>query len=396
MNVNIVSHMFPTPQDSVSGIFVLQQAEALSQRGHDITVVSPTPYVPKSVSEVLNRPPSSEIPEQDSYGAIDVHYPRYWSLPRSETLPIVAYSFRRTLNKHRDLFESADIINAHVALPDGFGCTPVARSLEIPLVTTIHGADIYKTASNSIAKKQIQSVFDRADRVIMNSNRLLQEAKELFQRLNNTHVVYNGIPTERITRIQPESISELFEGERLVVATVGTLIPRKGHKDVLGALERISVESRPYYLIIGDGSLREELEIYVTDAGLDEYVYFTGYVPEHDSVFAKLKSADVMAMPSTDEAFGIAYLEAMACGLPVIACEGEGPADFITNRETGFLVPPKDPDAIADVIQELQTYPELRDRIASRGQRTALNGFSWERNAKSTERIFQKTIDTHE
>ena len=395
MKITLVSHMFPTPRNSVSGIFVLQQAKALSERGHDITVVSPVPYVPRVVSKLLDRRPSNELPRTDSYDDITVHYPRYWSLPRSETLPLVAYSFRRTLRQHRELFESADLINAHVALPDGFGSIPLARSLDIPLVTTVHGADVYQSAANPIAKAQIQSVFERSNTVIMNSHRLLSEAKEAFGDLKGTPVVYNGIDTKQITGIASESLANVFPEDRMIVATIGTLIPRKGHKDVLRALETFSDETRPHYLVIGDGTLREGLERYVADAGLDEHVHFTGYVPEHDRVFAKLKSADIMAMPSSDEAFGIAYLEAMACGLPVIACEGEGPADFITHRETGFLVPPKDSDAIAEVLRELKENPELRRYVADRGQRTALNGFSWERNAKAVEQVFDEAIETH-
>jgi glycosyltransferase involved in cell wall biosynthesis len=160
----------------------------------------------------------------------------------------------------------------------------------------------------------------------------------------------------------------------------------------LEAIAQLSVDFE--YIIVGDGRLRSTLEQKASNLGLGDQVSFVGEV-EHEIVFSYLKSADIFLLPSYEEAFGIAYLEAMACGLPVIACEGEGPADYITNRETGFLVPPKDPDAIADVIQELQADHELRSHVADRGQRTALNGFSWERNAKSVERIFSEAIEAH-
>lgn len=394
MKIAIVSHMFPTPQDSVGGIFVLRQARALSERGHDVEVISPVPYVPEVIAKMLGRPSSAEIPRTDSYADINVHYPRHWSLPRPETIPLVAYLYRRTLRHHRQLLKSADLVNAHTALPDGFGAIPLAEELDIPIITTIHGADIYKSAENWISHKQIQTVFDRSDRVIMNSHQLLSSAKNKFEGLNNAQVVYNGIPTEEIESAVVEDLSDTFPEDRLIVTTIGTLIPRKRHKVVLDAIKKIPSKDRPYYLIIGAGPLREELEVYASDLDLDKYIYFTGYVPDHNSVFAKAKFADIMAMPSSDEAFGIAYLEAMACGLPVIACEGEGPADFISHRETGFLVPPKDPDAIADIIQEIQADPQLREHVADRGQRTALNGFSWERNAKAVERIFNEAIKT--
>jgi len=393
MNIIIVSHMFPTPQRPAYGIFVLEQAKALSHRDHQVRVISPTPYVPDRVANLLNRTPSSTVPEKDAYGDVTVHYPRYWSLPRPETRSIVAFSFRRALQKNRDLFKSADLINAHVALPDGFGSIPVAREVDVPLVTTIHGADIYKTAKDWIARRQVQSVFDISDSIIMVSDRLLRDAKKKFTNISHATVVHNGIPAQRIKNISKQNHLHQFRDDRLVIATVSHLIPRKGHKTVIKAIANLSEKNRPNYLIIGDGPFRGELQEYVNRAGLSEHVYFSGYISDHRSVFANLKSADIMAMPSTDEAFGIAYLEAMACGLPVIACEREGPADFITHHETGFLVPPKDPDAIADVIREVQIDPDLLDNVANRGQQVALNRFTWERNAKSVERLFYSVLD---
>ncbi|MGQ3414369.1 glycosyltransferase [Natrinema sp. LN54] len=394
MNIVFVSHLFPTPENSMKGVFVLRQARALSERGHQVTVISPIPYVPRTVSRLLGRPTSADIPRRDTYDDISVYYPRYWSLPGAKTLPIITYSFRRSLHEYRELFEAADIINAHVALPDGFASISLARQFEIPLVTTIHGADIYKSAKNPICQRQIQTTFDESDDIIMNSNMLLDEAKQHFSNLDCVHVVYNGTTVKEIDSVEPQDLSDTFSDGRMIVTTVGTLIERKGHKTVIEALRKIPETDRPYYLVIGDGPLRDELRSYVRDINLEDYVQFTGYIPDHDSVFAKLKSTDVMAMPSIDEAFGVAYLEGMACGLPVIACEGEGPSDFITDRETGFLVPPHDSDKLSDVLRELHRNPELRQRVGNRGQRTAFNAFSWERNAKSVEGIFKNAVES--
>lgn len=380
--------MFPSPDNQAYGIFVLQQVKALSDRGHQVEVISPVPYVPEAVAKLLNRKPSKTIPKKNSYGNITVYYPRYLSLPRPETQSIVAHSFRRTLQNHRELFESSDIINAHVALPDGFGAVPIARELDIPLVTTIHGADIYKSVGNPLSKRQIQSVFDKSDSIIMVSNQLLSDARDEFNSLDKSTVIYNGIPKDKIQSVTSGDLPSEFSKDRLTVTTVGTLFPRKGHKTVIDALEELSNDIRPNYLIMSDGEYRRELEAYTLEKEVDNQVHFAGYIPDHKDVLASLKASDVMAMPSTDEAFGIAYLEAMGCGTPAIGCRGEGPSDFITDRETGFLVPPHDAEAVADILRELHQNRELKQYVADRGQRAALNAFSWERNAQLVEQVF--------
>ncbi|AXG06301.1 glycosyltransferase family 4 protein [Haloplanus rubicundus] len=387
MNVVIVSHMFPSPQDPIDGIFVLQQAKALSERGHDVEVISPIPYVPKTISKVLGQPPSTEVPNSDTYDDIAVHYPRYWSLPRPETLPFVAYSLRRTLKHHQHLFEQADIINAHVALPDGFGSVPLARLLEVPLVTTIHGVDLQHTIHKSIIlKRQVRTVFEASDRIILNSEKLQRIYAENFEGTEKIRVIFNGLATESALSAEPiEEFTELFR-----MISVGNLIAEKGHRYVLESIADLSFDFE--YVIVGDGPLRTSLEDYAVSLGIRDRVTFVGEV-ENEAVFSYLKSSDLFILPSYEEAFGIAYLEAMACGLPVIACEGEGPADYITHRKTGFLVPPKDSDVLVDVIRELQNNVELRRDVGFRGQQVALNRFSWERNAKSVEQVFNELIE---
>ncbi|AXG09701.1 glycosyltransferase [Haloplanus rubicundus] len=388
MDILIVSHLFPTPNDSVRGIYVLQQARALSERGHNVEVISPIPRVPEIAAKILNRTSSKNVPESDSYDDITVHYPRYWSLPCLGTLPIVAYSFRRTLYQNRHLFESADLINAHVALPDGFGSLKLAHSLDVPLVTTVHGFDLQHSIHHRFCKSQIRSVFQSSTRIILNSGKLKRIYADNFDDLKKVEVVHNGFSVEKALNAQSVEAPR----SSLRITSVGNLDPEKGHRYVLEALSDLSLDYE--YVVIGDGPLQSDLEEKAKTLNIDNKVSFIGKV-DHEEVFSYLKSADLFVLPSYEEAFGIAYLEAMACGLPVIACEGEGPADFITHRETGFLVPPQNSGAITDLIRELNENPELRRHIGDRAQRTALNGFSWERNAESIERIFREAIKDH-
>jgi len=178
-----------------------------------------------------------------------------------------------------------------------------------------------------------------------------------------------------------------------VVSSLSYLIERKSHSDVLDAIAEIELDQRPYYLIIGKGPKRDALEHQVENSGLSEYVHFTGYVDKHTDVLAKLKATDIMALPSTEEAFGIAYIEAMACGSVVIGCEGEGPSDFVTDGETGYLVPPNDPAAIADILQQLSEDKNKREQVSEAAREYVLEHLTWEANARKNEEIYRRAIE---
>jgi len=292
------------------------------------------------------------------------------------------------LKNHKQLFDSPDIINAHVALPSGFGSIPIARELGVPLVTTVHGADLQQYIHNRLMKNQIKNVFEASDKIILNSSKLQQICTNEFGGKYNTTIVSNGIDLDEIPNTQPVE----HPTESLTIISVGRLVETKGHIYVIEAIAQVEFDVR--YLIVGDGPQRERLEQQANKLGIHDNVSFVGHV-NHDEVYSYLKSADMFVLPSYNEAFGIAYLEAMACGLPTVACEGEGPADFISHGETGFLAPPKDSGAIVELIRELYQDSKLWRYVSDRGQRTAINTFSWKRNAERVEEILVNISKAH-
>jgi glycosyltransferase involved in cell wall biosynthesis len=385
MKIGVVSHLFPQPQHPSKGIFVLRQVEALVARGHSVTVVSPVPYIPYPVAQIFGKRSSSEIPKRDTFGEVSVYYPRFLTLPRPETLPAVSHSVRWTLRKHRELLNSVEIINAHVAVPDAFAATPVANDLNVPLVTTIHGANLQTSIHFPFVERQIEHAIDHSTNVILNSHKTQRLFEQFFGSKHQYTVIHNGVPVELANQaVRHEEDSSAF---RLV--SVGDLDRSKGHRYVLEAISHLSFSVE--YEIIGDGPLRRKLEKYAIDLGIRESVNFVGEIP-HEQVFSHLKSSDVFVLPSYREAFGVAYIEAMACGIPVIACEGEGPEDYITHRKTGVLVPKKNGSAIASVLRELNADADLRARIGSRGEIVVHNLFTWARNAEAVEKVYEKSI----
>ena len=133
-----------------------------------------------------------------------------------------------------------------------------------------------------------------------------------------------------------EPADDYLPGEPLVL-TVGYLIERKGIRDLVAALGRLRREGRTVHLAIaGDGPLRGSLEAQAAEEGVADTVHFLGRVP-HARVLALMARAQLVALPSWDEAFGLVYTEAMAQGTPVVAGKGEGPEDFIADGVSGYL-----------------------------------------------------------
>lgn len=190
-------------------------------------------------------------------------------------------------------------------------------------------------------------------------------------------VIYNGI--------DPFDEADAVDRQPAGAVVVANLIHYKGHRDLVAALA--SLDPPPVTVdLLGDGPERAVLEAQVAEAGLDGVVQFQGQVTD---VAAWLRRAQLAIHPAHEEGFPNAVLEAMASGLPVIATAVGGTPEVIRDGETGLLVPPSDPSALAAAIEKLASDPELRLRLGRAARQEIRTRFSWERCVEEHEAVYR-------
>lgn len=191
-----------------------------------------------------------------------------------------------------------------------------------------------------------------------------------------------------LTSVHPALSVSDFEHD-VWIGTVAELHPVKG---LSYAIEAIKIVRKNYptlrYLILGDGQTREALEMQITESGLEHTVFLLGHVKDAPQYG---KAYDLFLLPSLSEAFGIALLEAGLAELPVIASNVGGIPEIITNNETGVLVPPKNPDAIAAAIDSLLANEPLRYKLGQTLEKRVQKEFSIERLAHDTFALYNLT-----
>lgn len=398
MNVLLISSLYPTTQDPLPGIFVSAQVKELVRQGCRVKVVSPKPLTPFPLSLLSkkwagwhNTPDFAEIDK------IEVYYPRYLSLPRNWSFArsgIRLYRGIKTLIRKLNQEFPVDLIQAHTALPDGYAALRLAGELQVPFVVTIHGADLQKTIHfNSRCKTAVAKVIAQSSATILVSQKLKGIAEALVGKEQKLQVIPNGI--------DPSSIASLAKGipasdaEPKILLSVSNLVPTKGIDLNLQALQKLLPKYPELkYWVIGDGPERGNLERLSLKLGLSSQVEFLGQLPR-EGVMASMAACDIFSLPSWQEGFGIVYLEAMAHGKPVIGCRGEGIEDFVTNGETGFLIQPKDPDELVQVLDELLEDPQKRIEVGKKARELALQKFTWEINAQKTIQLYQDILTDH-
>jgi phosphatidyl-myo-inositol dimannoside synthase len=199
--------------------------------------------------------------------------------------------------------------------------------------------------------------------------------------------VHNGTDPDVFRPVDPSALRRSLgtEGRRILL-TVTRLVGRKGVDTVLDALPRV-LERNPTvtYLVVGDGPERQSLEYQARRLGSQADVRFLGRVP-YAELPAYYSLADVAVMPSRNEppdveGFGIVFLEANACGCAVIGAASGGIPDAVLDGETGLLVPPADPTALADAITRILADDSLRERLGSTGRKRVLAEATWQHAA---------------
>ncbi len=207
-------------------------------------------------------------------------------------------------------------------------------------------------------------------------------------------VHYEGInpalfhPMER-----SQALRERFgvQAEEFLVVSVARLVGWKGFQYVIEAMAILRSRGKFRYLLVGNGEYRPSLDAQVQALGLTDVVTITGGVPQ-TQVAQYYSIADAAVFPSIgDEAFGIAPIEAMACGVPVVASTSGGMVETVVDGETGFLVGRRDANAIADALSRLAANPSTARSMGENASRRVMEQFTWARLAREMLASFEAT-----
>ena len=284
-----------------------------------------------------------------------------------------------------------DILHAHnLVFSSTLAATVLKRLVNRPLVTTLHLGSLGQLGglsqllASSYERTLGRAVVGSSDRIIAVSDAVGGHAVRLGARPEAVRVIANGVDTRRFYPAMGR------QNGTFRVACVGRLILNKGPQYLVEAAPQV-LRARPEteFVFVGDGPLRSGLEERARQLGISRRLVFLGTRPD---VAAILQTCDVLARPSLLEGMPLTVLEAMACGLPVVATPVSGTAELVRDGENGLLVQPGDPACLARAILRLMEDEPLRTAQGKRGRHLVEGGFSWEAVAERTLAVYRELL----
>ncbi len=385
MKVLVASHLYPSSFSLTSGSFVHNQVRFLSAHC-SIRVVSPTPWFP-SLPGFGRWSGYGRVKHREIRDGVEVKRPSYLTLPRRMVFGRAWRSHLAALRRATD--SPPDLIHAHCAYPDGLAAVHYGERLGAPAVITVHGHDIRDLGgSTSPWRKLVVEALDRAALVIANGPDLYERMRELGISTHKMEIIPNGVDCEVF-----DSDFRRRPGERgWHLLYVGRFTEQKGVGVLLQAMAILRQKRDDVRLtLIGGGEKTGRAAVFYrqTEAlGLRDCVEFFDELP-WSQIPRYMNAADVFVLPSFYESFGLVLVEAMACGLPLVATRCGGPNNLV-EQGTGLLVGVDDAEDLARGVEEvLKTYSHY-DRRAIR--RRAREKYDYRQVAARIYRVYKTDL----
>ncbi len=281
-----------------------------------------------------------------------------------------------------------DAVECWQPLPLGLTAWLLKLIYRLPVIIWSHGSDLLRVQRIPGGRAVLRWTLSQADWLIANSMATQVQMERLGQNPARIRVIHPPIEYERFhPNVDPTPIRVRHAiGGAPTILTVARLVEKKGIDMVLRALPSIlHAVPEARYLIVGDGPLRLQLQALAGELGVASHVVFVGAVEHNSADLPRYYYAcDVYVMPSRSlpghgevESFGISYLEAGACGKPVVAGRGGGVEEAVEDGVTGLLVAPLDVDEIAEAIVKVLMDEELARRLGENGRKRAAKQPDW-------------------
>jgi glycosyltransferase involved in cell wall biosynthesis len=293
-----------------------------------------------------------------------------------------------------------DVVQSHWVVPQGLTTSLVAHRYGVPHLATIHGSDVLGLHWADRLKKR---ALESADAVSVNSEATQSAVEAIAPGQPNVVRIPMGISLPSVDERQVETINTTHrDGTGPLLVFVGRLVGWKGVSDLLQAVQELAqTYPKVRCLVAGSGPQSDALQAEAAQRGLEERVRFLGWVQPAE-VPALYAAADVIVCPSrvetdgTTEGQGLAILEGMASGKPVVATRVGGIPDSIRDGIDGLLVPERDPSAIAHAVSRLLSDPDVARELGASAAQRAQTLFSRDTSARRFDELLSTLINPDE
>ena len=290
-----------------------------------------------------------------------------------------------------------DIINTHFVVPSGPLGYVLSKLFKIPNVLSLHGGDIYDPSKkfsphrNRFFKFIVQYLLNKADTIIAQSSNTRNNALHYYKINKEIGIIPLAFHPPAIPKTSRKLLG-LHEKDFICI-TIGRLIKRKAIDVLIKAIAKIK-NQHVKLLIMGDGPEREYLEQLAQELSLENIVTFLGFVSD-DRKYAFLSVSDLFVLTSLHEGFGIVFMEAMYCGLPIVTTNSGGQVDFLENEHNALLIDVGDIQKCAESIIQFKNNKMLYARC-SKNNKKKIETFYAENVAKQYIDIFYQLVDMNE
>jgi N-acetyl-alpha-D-glucosaminyl L-malate synthase BshA len=357
-----------------SGVVATELGKLLAERGHEIHFI--THSMPFRLGQYRKNIFYHEVEVTDYHV---FRYPPY-DLALASKMASVAK------------MQKLDLLHVHYALPHAV-CAYLAKQMvgdHLKIVTTLHGTDITILAQEQSVSDLIRLAINNSDAVTAVSNDLIRQTRKLLQITRDIELAYNFVDKRVYYPRRCKAMRREFaRPDEKILMHISNFRPVKRVMDVVDIFRRVREQLPSKLMLVGEGPELARAQAAVAELRLEQDVHFLG---KQDDVAQVISMADLFLMPSEKESFGLAALEAMACGVPVVGSTAGGLPELVVHGETGYLAPVGDTRAMAQYALSLLQDAGKYQAFSQACIRRAHTEFSSDAIVARYEEIYRKVI----
>jgi teichuronic acid biosynthesis glycosyltransferase TuaC len=385
LRILTLATLFPNKTQPNFGIFVERQTAGLAARdGVDVTVINPIGIPPWPLSLANRYSALRNLPLHEEWRGLNVYRPRFPLIPKigGRINPAMIAQAVLPLIRRLHAQQPFDLIDAEFFYPDGPAAMRVAEALGLPFTIKARGADIHHWGSIAPCREQLLQAAQKASGLLAVSSALKADMAALGMDADKILLHYTGLDQSRFALRERAAEKAKLGVTGSMILSVGALIPRKNQALLIEALPELPGVT---LMLAGQGESEGDYRALAARIGVADRVRFMGNVP-HDDLPGLFAAADIMALVSKSEGLANAWVEALACGTPVIASNVGGAPELIRSPDAGRIV--EDNGAsVVNAVRELLVNPVPQERVAAQ-----VAHFSWAANAEALDGFFRRIL----